>query len=247
MSGGPPDSSAEASAAPKKASPRSIYLRAGVFVLFLAGVVALRWTPVMEYLDEQRLLDLFADLRQTWWAPVGLIALHVVLATTGLPVSPAILVGGAVFGFMHGWIYNTIGLLLGGTTGFYLAKFLGRDFVVHIVGNKLEGVERLLEQHGFWPLVQTRFMPIPYAMVNYGAALAGVRPGKFLLALAVGIIPAASIHTYFIAALLEQSGQRLVVLAQYIAVLLIFNVLISIPQIRLWWRTRRAKSTGEGE
>ena len=95
---------------------------------------------------------------------------------------------------------------MGGTISFLLVKVLGRDFVVHIFGDKLDGVEKVLAKHSFWALVQVRFMPVPYSIVNYAAALAGVPALRFIAATTLGMVPATLVHTYFIAALFEQSA-----------------------------------------
>lgn len=223
-------------------SKRSIYLRAGIFVLFIAGVIALRWTPVADYLDEERLMTFLADLREFWWTPLAFIGLFVAVATAGLPVTPVVLAGAAVFGFVKGVVLITVAMALGSGTGFFVANLLGRDLVLHLSGGRLRHIEKILDQHAFWPLIQVRFMPIPFAMINYGAALAGVQPAKFMLATGLALVPSTVVHTYFLTSLLEQADRRPIILAQYIATLAVFNALISFPQIRTWWRYRQKKA-----
>ncbi|MCP4661111.1 MAG: TVP38/TMEM64 family protein [bacterium] len=208
----------------------------------MAGFVLIRWTPVADYLTEEYIVATLGRLRLAWWSPLLLIALYAVVSPMGLPVSPLLLGGGAVFGFVSGSLYNMIGLLVGATLSYFVAKLLGRDFIVHIAGRRLQRVERLFQRHGFWPLVQTRFLPIPFSVVNYGAALAGITPPRFLLATAVGLIPATVMHTYFVSKLFEPglpNPERGIVLLQYLAAMAIFNALISLPSIREWWRRRK--------
>jgi uncharacterized membrane protein YdjX (TVP38/TMEM64 family) len=109
-----------------------------------------------------------------------------------------------------------------------VARILGRDFVVRVTGRRIRRAEHLFERHGFWPLVQTRFLPIPFAVVNYGAALAGVGTPLFFVATAVGLIPSTLIHTYFIAEAIETRGLgRAMTLTCYAGTFVLFNVLIS--------------------
>ena len=184
--------------------PRALILRAAAFVAFVAaGFLAFRFTPLAEYLSEEKLLATFEALRHTWWAPLLLIGLYAALSPLGVPVSPLMLGGGAVFGFLYGSLYNTVGLALGASLSYLLARQLGREFVVHLTGGKLRRAEALFAAHGFWPLVQTRFVPLPFAVVNFGAALAGIGPGRFLLATIIGLVPSTLMHTYFISALFE--------------------------------------------
>ena len=73
---------------------------------------------------------------------------------------------------------------------FVIGQRMGRDLVIHLVGAKrLQRAEKALEEHGFWAIARVRFVPIPFALVNYGAALAGVRFGPFVIATAIGLAP----------------------------------------------------------
>jgi uncharacterized membrane protein YdjX (TVP38/TMEM64 family) len=215
--------------------PRNVWLRAALFIgLLLAGICIVRFTPVGEAFTEERVLSLVETLRGTWWAPLLLIGLFPLVSTLGLPPIP-LLVGGAAFGAFHGSIYNVVGLLLGAAVAYGLAKLLGREFVVRITGERLRRAESIFARHGFWPLVQTRFMPLPFSLVNFGAALAGVRPAFFLVTSAVGLIPSTLIHTYFMAqAMATQGRERAFTLALYLGVFVLFNVLLST----LWLRER---------
>ena len=215
--------------------PKETWLRASLFVgLLLVGIALVRFTPIGEAFTEERVQSLIQTLRGTWWAPFLLIGLFALVSTLGLPPVPLI-VGGAAFGAVHGSIYNMIGLLLGASLAYGLAKVLGRDFVVRVTGKRLRRAESAFGRHGFWPLVQTRFMPLPFSLVNFGAALAGVRPVFFLVASAVGLIPSTLIHTYFIAQAIETQGrERAFTLVLYGGTFVLFNVLLS----SLWLRER---------
>jgi uncharacterized membrane protein YdjX (TVP38/TMEM64 family) len=209
-------------------------------VLVLTGIALVRLTPIGELLTEERITSLIEEVRGIWWAPLLLIGLYAVVSTLGLPPVP-LLVGGAAFGALYGSIYNMAGLLLGAFLAYGVAKLLGREFVLRVTGKRLRRAERAFERHGFWPLVQTRFMPIPFAVVNFGAALSGVRPLFFLVASTVGLIPSTLIHTYFIAeAMTTQGRERAITLAMYAAAFVLFNVLISTVWLReqLQRRTR---------
>jgi uncharacterized membrane protein YdjX (TVP38/TMEM64 family) len=198
-----------------------------LIALVLVGIVLVRFTPIGEFLAEERIASLTAEVRGVWWAPLLLIGLYAIVAGLGLPPVP-LLVGGAAFGALYGSLYNMVGLLLGASLAYMVARVLGRGFVVRVTGQRIRRAERLFERHGFWPLVQTRFLPIPFAAVNYGAALAGVRPPLFFVATAVGIIPSTLIHTCFIAEAIETTGLgRAMTLACYAGTFVLFNVLIS--------------------
>jgi uncharacterized membrane protein YdjX (TVP38/TMEM64 family) len=212
----------------KKRIPRRVWMRLCLFLaLPLAGFALVRLTPAGELFTEDRIASLIAGIRGVWWAPLLLIGLYAAMAPLGIPTAP-LLVGGAAFGALFGSLCNLAGLLLGACLAYGTAKLLGRDFVLRVTGERFRRAERVLDRHGFWPLVQTRFLPFPFAAVNFGAALAGVRPTLFLAAAAVGLTPTTLIHTYFIAQAIETRGvDRAVTLTLYAGAFVLFNVLIS--------------------
>ncbi len=177
---------------------RGALLRFAVLTLIVAALAALLLlTPAAEYLDREKLAELLGQLRQTWWAPLALIACYLVIAPSGIPISPLIFAGGAVFGPFWGWIYNSIGSLLGAIISFGLAHALGKELIEHLLGERrMRRVEAMLERHGFWTLVGIRFMPIPFAFINYGAPLTGFRFGRFLSSTITGLVPSILMWTY---------------------------------------------------
>ena len=219
---------------------RGALLKAGFLILLLAaGFADVRWTSAGDFLDEERLVATLLEIRAIWWAPLALLALYVVLAPLGVTMMPLI-VTGAIFGPRTGTFYNSAGLILGAGATFWLARTLGRDFVVQMTGRRLRKAERLLDRHGFWPLVQTRFLPLPSSVVNFGAALAGVNPRRFMLASVVGLVPSTLIHSYFIAQLMYATGaERLHYGIAYGATFVVFNMIIGLPWLKAQRQRRR--------
>lgn len=218
--------------------PNKIWVRLFLLVAMLAGGAALiLWTPVGDYFTEARMIGLLEEVRALWWAPLALILTYTIITPMGfIPVSPLLVAGGVVFGPFWGSIYNVTGLLSGALFGFLVARFLGRDFVVQLAGSKLKRAELLFERQGFWPLVQTRFLPIPFGLISYGAALAGVGIGRFMLTSAIGILPSTTVHTYFAPRMLTDPDPIVGVI--YLAILFSFNVIVGWPSIRERLRRR---------
>lgn len=204
------------------------------------GFVILRWSPVAQYLTIERISALLDQLRGAWWSPLALIAAYVVLSPLFFPASPMMITGGMVFGPVWGTVYNIVGTLLGGTTTYLLGRGLGRDFVRHLLGHKLRKVERLIARRGFWSLVGIRFLPIPYPLVNYTAALAGIRPGLFLSTLSIGLVPGVTVFTYF-ASLIPRaaaSGNRSGLILRFAVASAAMLLLTFVPQI---WEARKRR------
>jgi uncharacterized membrane protein YdjX (TVP38/TMEM64 family) len=226
----------------RRSIPRSAVIRFFLLVALLVMAFALfRWTPLNELLTKDKLVALLMDLRSAWWAPLGLLALYLVLSPSGLPVSPLIFAGGVVFGVKWGWLYNFLGTMLGASASFLLARALGYELVSHVVPETLlQRAEKILEKHGFWAIVRVRFLPIPFAVINYGAALAGVRFPQFLAASALGLIPSMLIYTYFGHALFNAAtADRQTLIRNLASVLLIALVLTFLVPLRKLWKKRR--------
>lgn len=208
--------------------------------LVLAGLVALLFTPLSEFFTEQGLRQLLSSIREAWWTPLVVIGLLVVASPVGIPTTP-LLLGGAAFGVWLGSFYNTLGLILGAALSYELARGLGRDFVVAVTGDRLRGIERRFQRFAFWPLVQLNFTPLPFPVVNFGAALSGVPRPLFLAAMTVGLIPSTVLHTYFMHALVAADWDTGgILLGLYIAAFLAFNVLTGYPWIRRQRKRRHA-------
>lgn len=221
--------------------PRHLLLRFLVLVVIVgAGFAVLRWTPLADYLTVEKVSALLSRLRGAWWAPLALMASYLILCPLGVPATPMMIAGGMVFGIVLGSVYNVIGVFLGGAATYYLGRGLGRDFVLHLAGNRLKKVERTIARRGFWGLVGVRFLPLPYPLVNYCAALAGVPPGLFLITTAIGLIPGVTVFTYFAALLTRAaSGNRSGIIIQFIVASVLLLLLTFIPQV---WTTRKRRA-----
>jgi phospholipase D1/2 len=198
--------------------------------LLLACVVIWRFTPLGQALTAERVAVVVGNLQHSWWAPLVLVLSYIVLSPL-VPATPLMIAGGVVFGAVYGSLYNLIGVYAGGIATYELGRFFGRDFVAQIGGRRLKKVERAIARRGFWGLVGVRFLPLPYAAINYCEALAGVHRGSFLLTTAVGITPPVILYSYFSAVLarLGSGEQQRVYQKMTVATLLLF-ALTAIPQ-----------------
>lgn len=220
--------------------PRRLLLRfIALVVIVVTGAAVLRFTPLHQYLTVEKISALFDHLRASWWAPLALIAIYIVLCPLGVPASPMMLAGGMVFGFIPGFLYNLTGTWLGGVVTYFLGRILGRDFVQHLAGNRLKKVERAVARRGFWSLVTLRLLPIPYPLVNYCAALAGIPPGLFMVTTVLGLIPANLLFAYFASSLVHLAGpERDKIYVQFAITIGLLVVLTVAPQI---WTARKRK------
>ena len=217
-------------------------LRFGILIALLGGVVvAVRFTPLRDYLTAENLQSWFGALRGAWWAPFVHVGICVVVGAVGVPATPFLVLGAAIFGAAWGSLWNWLGITLASVAGYALAHRLGREFVERVGGEKMKRVERLLHRRGFWPLVAIRFVPVPFSLVNAAAAVVGVRFPKFFVASALGMAPPIAILTWFSARLLEAAtGARAAIVRELLVVSGTAAAIVFLPiAIRRRLRRRR--------
>lgn len=239
----PPDGQAHLHHHPRGSLQRAA-IRFGLLVALLGGaILAVRFTPLRELLTAEKLQENLRFLQNAWWAPFVHVAICIVVGSLGMPATPFLVAGAAIFGAFWGALWNWTGILLASVVGYTLAKQLGREFVERIGGDKLKRVEKLLQRRGFMPLIAIRFLPVPFSLVNAAAAVVGLRFPKFFLAAAIGMAPPIAILTYFSAALLEAAtGDRGAIVRQMLAVSGTAAVLVFLPiGIRRRLRKRRLR------
>ena len=96
-------------------------------LLLLAGFFILWFTPAGNVLSRQGTLDVIDYLRSSAWAPILFVILYTGAVTLALPGTILTLIGGAVFGFWGGVLFNSIGANLGANLAFIVSRILGRD------------------------------------------------------------------------------------------------------------------------
>jgi phospholipase D1/2 len=230
---------------------RGALLRFAVLALIVGALAALLLlTPASEYLDREKAAALLGRLRQAWWAPLALIAGYLVIAPSGIPISPLVFAGGAVFGPLWGWVYSTVGCVLSAVLTFGLAHALGKDLIEHLLGERrMQRVEAMLERHGFWTLVGVRFLPIPFAFVNYGAPLAGLRFNQFLSTTIIGLVPAVLMWNYIYYALVSAAtaDERGTLLRNFVVVLVMIALLLLLRPLGQALLKRDRTRTGDSD
>lgn len=170
----------------------------------LMGVFLLTAAYLVHFAETRHLLKpaaLLEQLRAT--APYDEV-IFVLLCALGIPVflpdTAMNLVGALLFGAVLGTLLAWIGVFIGSVLAFYLAKFLGRDFLIRVLGERLAAVDRAFGENGFRNLLMVRLMPIlPFGAVSLAAGLTGIQTRDYLLATAIGILPVTFVHQFLFA------------------------------------------------
>lgn len=118
------------------------------------------------------------------------IVMFSLVPLTLFPDSVLAIAGGLIFGLFNGYIYTTIGALIGGTLSFYISRKLGRNVVKKFTKEKLDKVEEMINEKGFFIVFMLRLIPLfPFDVISYGAGLTSIKYKDFILATLFGTIP----------------------------------------------------------
>ena len=175
-------------------------------LLVLAGVVAaLYFSPAREQLTRDNVRAFVEHLRGLWYGPLIFIAAFALACVFALPASVFVLAAGFIFGWLPGMIYSFIGGMLGAVASYYLGRFVGEGMLEKF-GRVGRAVARQVDHATFRSLLALRFIPgIPFAVLNYGCGVAGVRVRDYLASTAIGIIPPMFVFAYCADALFNGS------------------------------------------
>ncbi len=162
------------------------WLRNGALLVVLLGMLWLVFHVDMPTIDQLR------DLRESWGgiAWVAFILFYAIVAITPIPVTIMAVAGGVLFGALEGSILSVIGALLGSWAAYWLARGLGKQTVVKLLGKYANTVEQKLDKAGAESVYLLRVMPgIPYWPVNYGGGAFGISQRDFLVGSGISTIP----------------------------------------------------------
>lgn len=106
-------------------------------------------------------------------------------------------VGAIVFGPIVGTMLAWVGVMVGSLLAFGLAKFLGRDSLRRMLGDRLDEWEGPIRKGGFRGLLIVRLLPFAsFSLVSYLAGLTGIGLFDYVLATAVATLVMTFLFQY---------------------------------------------------
>lgn len=128
-------------------------------------------------------------------APLIYIIMFTLIPLTLFPDAVLAIASGTIFGVFWGTVYTMIGALCGASLSFFIARFLGREWVMKLVRHKAEWFDEGVEKQGFLIILIMRLVPlIPFDIISYGAGLSKIKYSDFMIGSMLGIIPGVVIY-----------------------------------------------------
>lgn len=162
---------------------------------FVRGAVLLGAVLLMVWLAFNVRLPSVGELRDWidgfgWGSRLVFIAAYAAIALTPIPVTVMAVTGGVLFGVVEGSILSVVGAVVGCLGAYWIARGLGRETVLSLLGGYRASVEHQLGSAGFAAVFTLRVLPgLPYWPINYGAGALGVPYREFAIATAVASVP----------------------------------------------------------
>ncbi|HEV7767670.1 MAG TPA: TVP38/TMEM64 family protein [Thermoanaerobaculia bacterium] len=180
-------------------------LRLAAALLLAAAFVALWFSPLREHLTRENIRAGVAQIRGVWYAPIIYIIVYALGCVVALPASIFVIAAGFIWGWLLGGCYAMIGGTIGAIISYFAGRFIGEGLLERF-GRVGRAVAKQVDHAGFKTLLILRNIPgIPFAALNYGAGVSGVRFRDYFFATIIGIAPSKFVMTYCADALFNGS------------------------------------------
>lgn len=161
-------------------------------VIMLAVLLAIlwRWSPLRQWLTVDKLLVMADYIRESPMTIPIVLAIYVAGSCLMFPITLMILATALSFGPFLGFTLAFTGSMLGGLASYFMGRWLGRDVVRKMAGEKVNRLSRKLARRGWLAVAVVRIIPIaPYTIVNMVAGSTHISTRSFLIGTAIGMGP----------------------------------------------------------
>jgi phospholipase D1/2 len=171
---------------------------AAIAVAIALLAAAWRWTPLADLVTPEAILEWTRTVRGKWWAPLVLIAAYTVGAVVLFPRPLLTLVSVLTFGVWLGLAYSTVGILIAALATYAAGRFMRRETVRRIAGERVESAARPLKAHGVLAVFAANMAPTPpFAVQNMIAGAIRIRLWQFMLGTFIALVPGVLAWTVF--------------------------------------------------
>lgn len=201
--------------------------RIAAAVVLFAVAAALYLSPLRAWLTAENLSAAIRQIASLWYAPILFIVVFAVACVLWIPASVFLIAAGVIWGWKLGSIYSITAALIGALMSYYVSRFIGAEAMARFGGAK---ISRYLERAGFQTMLILRLIPLfPFAVLNYGAGIAGVRARDFFFSTALGVLPSMIVVCYSADAIARGMMSREDAVKTLFKVGFIFAAVVTVP------------------
>ena len=176
---------------------RKLYLLLVALLLLIALALAWGSTPMRDWLDVDRVVGSLRRFGQAF-GPLAAVCGFALALTLAVPLMFLTLVALVAYGPLAGFGCAIAGAMLGAAASYGIGRFLGRDVVQRLGGERINRLSQRLASRGLLAVVAVRMLPVaPFAVVNMVAGASHIRLRDLLLGTLIGISPGTLAMTLF--------------------------------------------------
>jgi uncharacterized membrane protein YdjX (TVP38/TMEM64 family) len=165
-------------------------------------------------------------------SPVIFTGLYFVSAFFPLPLLTVF--GSTIFGFWEVFICSMIGNIANATIVFYLARWLGRDFVKHFEAKHktAKKLDMKFKEHAIRDMVLLRFFYLlPVEIGNFAGGLSGIKYRDYLWGVVIGMTPVLTASILLVKGNLTDNS-LMIAISTVIFILLLLMPLLYLSAIK---------------
>ncbi len=146
-----------------------------------------------------------------------------------LPASPMAIAGGVMYGTFLGTLIVVIGALISGTFGFFLARFIGKEYFDRITHGRISKVKAKIEKGSWATIVFLNFVGFPWDFVSIAAGLSKIKYRDFFLGIFISAPPQSFIAVFLGNVLLSVKSFSDISKIEVLIVLVIIILGLTLP------------------
>ena len=182
----------------RRALRRKLLVRVAVLVIIVAAAIVVAWRlgyfGLLANGGLRRLMDRLH--RVPWIGPLYVIG-YAIVAALGIPLTPLVLLAGALFGFAEGAVVAWVGLVLGTSGAYWIARLIGGTSVSRLLAGHEDIIAKLHGRRGFLTLLRLRAIPlIPSLLLDYAAGTARMDYVAYVGATMLGSFTSTAIFVF---------------------------------------------------
>lgn len=177
---------------------RKLLVRIAILVVIVGAASLVAWRlGYFKLLGSGGLRRLMDRLhRVPWIGPLYIVGFAIV-AALGIPLTPLVLLAGALFGFFEGVVVAWVGLVFGTSGAYWIARLIGGALVSRVLAGHEDIIAKLRGRRGFLALLRLRAIPlIPSLLLDYSAGTARMDYVAYVGATMLGSFTSTMIFVY---------------------------------------------------
>ncbi len=173
-----------------------------LFIIMIVAAISIFWIfDLDQHLTLQGIKEAQGQLenwrqRAPLLADLGFFLVYIAVTALSLPGAAVLtLAAGAIFGLISGMIIVSFASTIGATLAFLASRFILRDYVQNRFGDRLQTLNRGIEQEGGFYLFTLRLVPIfPFFLINLLMGLTPIRTSTFYWISQVGMLAGTLVY-----------------------------------------------------